>query len=122
MQTKRRSGTNGIVLISHETIEVNEKREDERRESSASDLKNFLWHNGSVYDAWFYASFVDVLLCGVYARREANYGNIDLARKVFDMALLSVEGTPEVIIVITLAQEDVDFSLWRKISLFFSYI
>ncbi|KAK2450242.1 hypothetical protein QL285_009371 [Trifolium repens] len=48
----------GIVLISHETIEVNEEREDERRESSASDLKNFLWHNGSVYDAWFYASFV----------------------------------------------------------------
>ncbi|AES86890.2 putative siRNA-mediated silencing protein NRDE-2 [Medicago truncatula] len=36
----------------------------------------------------------DVLLCGVYARREADYGNIDLARKVFDMALLSVEGLP----------------------------
>ncbi|CAL0322296.1 unnamed protein product [Lupinus luteus] len=36
----------------------------------------------------------DVLLCGVYARREANYGNIDLARKVFDMALLSVDGLP----------------------------
>ncbi|XP_020231564.1 protein NRDE2 homolog isoform X1 [Cajanus cajan] len=36
----------------------------------------------------------DVLLCGVYARREANYGNIDHARKVFDMALLSVEGLP----------------------------
>ncbi|XP_057446756.1 uncharacterized protein LOC130738675 isoform X2 [Lotus japonicus] len=36
----------------------------------------------------------DVLLCGVYAQREANYGNIDLARKVFDMALLSVEGLP----------------------------
>lgn len=34
----------------------------------------------------------DVLLCGVYARREANYGNIDHARKVFDMALLSLEG------------------------------
>ncbi|XP_061356034.1 uncharacterized protein LOC133300491 isoform X2 [Gastrolobium bilobum] len=36
----------------------------------------------------------DVLLCGVYARREANYGNIDHARRVFDMALLSVEGLP----------------------------
>ncbi|RDY01351.1 Protein NRDE2-like protein, partial [Mucuna pruriens] len=36
----------------------------------------------------------DVLLCGVYARREATYGNIDYARKVFDMALLSVEGLP----------------------------
>ncbi|KAF7822056.1 protein NRDE2-like protein isoform X1 [Senna tora] len=36
----------------------------------------------------------DVLLCGVYARREANYGNIDHARKVFDMALLSLEGLP----------------------------
>ncbi|KAK7314710.1 hypothetical protein VNO77_33237 [Canavalia gladiata] len=36
----------------------------------------------------------DVLLCGVYARREANYGNIDHARKVFDMALLSAEGLP----------------------------
>ncbi|XP_028805517.1 protein NRDE2 homolog [Neltuma alba] len=36
----------------------------------------------------------DVLLCGVYAKREANYGNIDHARKVFDMALLSLEGLP----------------------------
>ncbi|KAL6962786.1 hypothetical protein U1Q18_037745 [Sarracenia purpurea var. burkii] len=34
----------------------------------------------------------DVLLCGVYARREAAYGNIDHARKVFDMALASIEG------------------------------
>ncbi|XAR53138.1 hypothetical protein NMG60_11021559 [Bertholletia excelsa] len=36
----------------------------------------------------------DVLLCGVYARREAAYGNIDHARKVFDMALTSTEGLP----------------------------
>ncbi|KAH1152400.1 hypothetical protein AAZX31_16G195400 [Glycine max] len=36
----------------------------------------------------------DLLLCGVYARREATYGNIDHARKVFDMALLSVEELP----------------------------
>ncbi|KAI4347330.1 hypothetical protein L6164_008147 [Bauhinia variegata] len=36
----------------------------------------------------------DVLLCGVYARREASYGNIDHARRIFDMALLSVEGLP----------------------------
>ncbi|GMQ11676.1 hypothetical protein CsSME_00054208 [Camellia sinensis var. sinensis] len=36
----------------------------------------------------------DVLLCGVYARREAAYGNIDHARKVFDMALASIEGLP----------------------------
>ncbi|MQL99647.1 hypothetical protein Taro_032373, partial [Colocasia esculenta] len=36
----------------------------------------------------------DLLLCGVYARREAAYGNIDLARKVFDMALLSINGLP----------------------------
>lgn len=33
----------------------------------------------------------DVLLCGVYARREAAFGNIDHARKVFDMALSSSE-------------------------------
>ncbi|XP_056164085.1 uncharacterized protein LOC130137323 [Syzygium oleosum] len=33
----------------------------------------------------------DILLCGVYARREAVSGNIDLARKVFDMALLSTK-------------------------------
>ncbi|WOG92273.1 hypothetical protein DCAR_0311536 [Daucus carota subsp. sativus] len=33
----------------------------------------------------------DVLLCGVYARREAVFGNIDHARKVFDMALSSSE-------------------------------
>ncbi|XP_028119096.1 uncharacterized protein LOC114316598 [Camellia sinensis] len=38
----------------------------------------------------------DVLLCGVYARREAAYGNIDHARKVFDMALASIEGLPSV--------------------------
>ncbi|CAA7401326.1 unnamed protein product [Spirodela intermedia] len=34
----------------------------------------------------------DLLLCGVYAKREAAHGNTDLARKVFDMALLSVGG------------------------------
>ena len=38
--------------------------------------------------------FQDVLLCGVYARREAAYGNIDHARKIFDMALASIEGLP----------------------------
>ncbi|KAF5186916.1 Nrde2-like protein [Thalictrum thalictroides] len=32
----------------------------------------------------------DLLLCGVYARTEAAFGNIDLARKVFDMALSSI--------------------------------
>nr|XP_023927118.1 protein NRDE2 homolog isoform X2 [Quercus suber] len=36
----------------------------------------------------------DVLLCGVYARREAAYGNIDHARRVFDMALSLIEGLP----------------------------
>ncbi|KAG5530843.1 hypothetical protein RHGRI_025714 [Rhododendron griersonianum] len=36
----------------------------------------------------------DVLLCGVYARREAAYRNVDHARKVFDMALASIEGLP----------------------------
>ncbi|KAK2655649.1 hypothetical protein Ddye_008701 [Dipteronia dyeriana] len=34
----------------------------------------------------------DVLLCGVYAQREAFFGNIDHARRVFDMALSSIEG------------------------------
>ncbi|XP_030541167.2 nuclear exosome regulator NRDE2 isoform X2 [Rhodamnia argentea] len=36
----------------------------------------------------------DILLCGVYAQREAVSGNIDLARKVFDMALSSAEVLP----------------------------
>ncbi|KAG8378654.1 hypothetical protein BUALT_Bualt07G0007800 [Buddleja alternifolia] len=36
----------------------------------------------------------DVLLCGVYAQREAFFGNIEHARKVFDMALSSIEGLP----------------------------
>ncbi|KAH6755057.1 hypothetical protein C2S51_038938 [Perilla frutescens var. frutescens] len=36
----------------------------------------------------------DVLLCGVYAKREAFYGNIDHSRKVFDMALSSIDGLP----------------------------
>ncbi|XP_065849215.1 uncharacterized protein [Euphorbia lathyris] len=37
----------------------------------------------------------DLLLCGVYAQREAASGNVDHARKVFDMALLSIEGLPK---------------------------
>lgn len=36
----------------------------------------------------------DFLLCGVYARSEITYGNIDIARKIFDMALLSTDGLP----------------------------
>ncbi|XP_057247349.1 uncharacterized protein LOC104901371 isoform X6 [Beta vulgaris subsp. vulgaris] len=36
----------------------------------------------------------DVLLCGVYAQREAAYRNIELARRVFDMALSSISGLP----------------------------
>ncbi|CAI9113285.1 OLC1v1013858C1 [Oldenlandia corymbosa var. corymbosa] len=36
----------------------------------------------------------DILLCGVYARREAAYGNIDHARKIFDMALSSIGELP----------------------------
>nr|GMC53153.1 protein NRDE2 homolog isoform X1 [Ipomoea batatas] len=36
----------------------------------------------------------DILLCGVYAHREAAFGNIDHARKIFDMALSSIEGLP----------------------------
>ncbi|CAH9122186.1 unnamed protein product [Cuscuta epithymum] len=36
----------------------------------------------------------DILLCGVYAQREAAFGNIDQSRKIFDMALLSIEGLP----------------------------
>ncbi|KAJ0463082.1 putative siRNA-mediated silencing protein NRDE-2 [Helianthus annuus] len=36
----------------------------------------------------------DVHLCGVYAKREAAFGNIEYARKAFDMALLSIEGLP----------------------------
>ncbi|XP_037495827.1 nuclear exosome regulator NRDE2 [Jatropha curcas] len=36
----------------------------------------------------------DLLLCGVYAKREAASGNIDHARRVFDMALSSIEGLP----------------------------
>ncbi|KAH7550660.1 hypothetical protein JRO89_XS13G0240400 [Xanthoceras sorbifolium] len=35
---------------------------------------------------------VDLLLCGVYAQREAFFGNIDHARRVFEMALSSIEG------------------------------
>ncbi|KAK9028148.1 hypothetical protein V6N11_067960 [Hibiscus sabdariffa] len=36
----------------------------------------------------------DLLLCGIYACREAFYGNMDNARRVFDMALLSLAGFP----------------------------
>ncbi|KAL0908355.1 hypothetical protein M5K25_022845 [Dendrobium thyrsiflorum] len=36
----------------------------------------------------------DLLLCGVYARSEAAYGNIDIARNIFDMALSSAIGLP----------------------------
>lgn len=33
-----------------------------------------------------------MLLCGVYARSEITYGNIDIARKIFDMALSYTDG------------------------------
>lgn len=36
----------------------------------------------------------DIILCGVYARREAAFGNIDHPRRVFDMALSSIVGLP----------------------------
>ncbi|KAJ0047844.1 hypothetical protein Pint_16778 [Pistacia integerrima] len=36
----------------------------------------------------------DILLCGVYARKEALFGNIDHARRIFDMALSSIDGFP----------------------------
>uniref|UniRef100_A0A453PP47 Uncharacterized protein n=1 Tax=Aegilops tauschii subsp. strangulata TaxID=200361 RepID=A0A453PP47_AEGTS len=38
----------------------------------------------------------DLLLCGIYGRIEARHGNIDQARKIFDMALLSTEGATQV--------------------------
>ncbi|XVF53734.1 hypothetical protein PTKIN_Ptkin05aG0122600 [Pterospermum kingtungense] len=37
----------------------------------------------------------DLMLCGIYARREAVYGNMVYARRVFDMALFSLAGLPE---------------------------
>ncbi|KAI4326320.1 hypothetical protein MLD38_031646 [Melastoma candidum] len=36
----------------------------------------------------------DILFCGIYAQREAAFQNIDHARKVFDMALGSIEVLP----------------------------
>ncbi|KAJ0987304.1 hypothetical protein J5N97_005660 [Dioscorea zingiberensis] len=36
----------------------------------------------------------DLLLCGIYARSEAAFGNMDLARKIFDMALAASVGLP----------------------------
>ncbi|AEE75998.1 hypothetical protein AT3G17712 [Arabidopsis thaliana] len=38
----------------------------------------------------------DLLLCGVYAQREAASGNMKHARRVFDMALTSICGLPKV--------------------------
>ncbi|KAE8796777.1 hypothetical protein D1007_28069 [Hordeum vulgare] len=37
----------------------------------------------------------DLLLCGIYGQIEARHGNIDQARKIFDMALLSTEGATQ---------------------------
>ncbi|KAJ1281232.1 hypothetical protein BS78_04G291500 [Paspalum vaginatum] len=37
----------------------------------------------------------DFLLCGIYGRTEAMHGNIEQARKIFDMALLSTETATE---------------------------
>ncbi|KAL6911563.1 hypothetical protein ACP4OV_000368 [Aristida adscensionis] len=37
----------------------------------------------------------DFLLCGIYGRTEAMHGNIEQARKIFDMALLSTEAATE---------------------------
>ncbi|KAJ3695951.1 hypothetical protein LUZ60_001328 [Juncus effusus] len=37
----------------------------------------------------------DILFCGVYAKTEAANGNIDMARKIFDMALVSADSAPK---------------------------
>lgn len=47
----------------NETNEVmNEEREEEKSGNSTSGLKNFLWHGGSVYDAWFSCASNQVLI------------------------------------------------------------
>ncbi|WJX76992.1 Auxin transporter-like protein [Trifolium repens] len=102
----------GIVLISHETIEVNEEREEERRESSASDLKIFLWHDGSVYDGCI------VVWC-ILQERCLTWHCYFVSDLGFMFCIKRLPWCFQVIIVVTLAHEDVDFSLWRKISLFF---
>lgn len=47
----------------NETNEVmSEEREQAKSGSSTSGLKNFLWHGGSVYDAWFSCASNQVLI------------------------------------------------------------
>lgn len=56
----------------------------------------------------------DVLLCGVYARREAVFGNIDHARKIFDMALSSIDGLPQVHSIAVLLDIDMVSLHWKR--------
>jgi auxin influx carrier (AUX1 LAX family) len=57
-----KQGEETMMSSLNETNEVNEEREEERGEISTSGLKNFLWHGGSVYDAWFSCASNQVIL------------------------------------------------------------
>ncbi|KAG6498104.1 hypothetical protein ZIOFF_046013 [Zingiber officinale] len=57
----------------------------------------------------------DLLLCGVYAQTEAKYGNMDMARKIFDMALLSMDALPMVLHAYCVSDIDV-FSTFMNLS------
>lgn len=48
-----KQGEETMMSSLNETIELNEEREEEKGASPGSGFKNFLWHGGSVYDAWF---------------------------------------------------------------------
>jgi len=48
-----KQGEETMMSSLNETIELNEEREEEKGGSPGSGFKNFLWHGGSVYDAWF---------------------------------------------------------------------
>lgn len=56
MAPAKQSTEEAMVSTFNQTIEQEEYREEEERgeeDESLGGFKSFLWHGGSVYDAWF---------------------------------------------------------------------
>ncbi|KAE9451479.1 hypothetical protein C3L33_16618, partial [Rhododendron williamsianum] len=49
----QKQGESAIVSLGANETEPDEQRGEERVDQSMSSFKSFLWHGGSVYDAWF---------------------------------------------------------------------
>lgn len=59
----QKQGEETMMSSLNEAIEHGEREEE--NEGGGSGLKNFLWHGGSVYDAWFSCASNQVVRYGV---------------------------------------------------------